>query len=76
LKKKFSVFDLGFSVDDITIEACFRLFGQFYLALGVNPTGYFWLMFFLETTLKSMSLEPLIDFLPYSIWSQNYDQKN
>ena len=32
---------LGFPVDDVTMRAYFRLFGQVYLPLGANPTGHF-----------------------------------
>jgi len=32
---------LGFSVDNVIKGACFRLFGQVYLALGDIPTSHF-----------------------------------
>jgi len=32
--KKIFVLDLGFSVGDVTVGACFRFFGQVYLPLG------------------------------------------
>ena len=47
----FFVSDLGFSVGDVTIGACFRLFGQVYIALVAKPTGYFLAQAFLETRL-------------------------
>jgi len=33
-------------VGDITMRTCFWLFGWLYLALGANPTSYFWLKLF------------------------------
>jgi len=59
----FFVLSLGFSVCDVTMGACFRLFGPVYLALGANPTGHFWLLFCVETRIQSVSLEPLNGFL-------------
>jgi len=49
----FFVLGLVFSVGDIIMGSCFCLFGHIYLALGANPTSYFWLKFFLESTLSS-----------------------
>jgi len=43
--KKFFDLGLGFSVGDITMRACFCLFGQLYLTLGANPTSHFWVKF-------------------------------
>jgi len=43
----------------------FLYFWRIYLVLGANPMSHdFGLSFFLETRLKSASLEPLSDFLP------------
>jgi len=42
-----------------------RLFGQLYLALGANPMSHFLAKFFLQTRLRSASLERLNGFLAY-----------
>jgi len=34
------VSDTGFSLGDVTMGACFRLFGQVYLALATSPTSH------------------------------------
>jgi len=47
----------------------FSNFRPIYMALGANPTGHFWLVFLLETRLKSASFEPLTG------CNQNYDSK-
>ena len=39
-KKSFFVLGLGFSVGDVVMGACFRLFGHVYLALGANPASH------------------------------------
>jgi len=35
--KRFFVFGLAFSGGDVTMRACFEIFGHLYLALGSNP---------------------------------------
>jgi len=52
-------------VGDVIIKVCFCLFGQGYLALGVNPTSQFLQKFIMEPGLTSESLEPLTSFLAY-----------
>jgi len=42
---------LGFSVGDVIMGSRFRLFGQFYLALGANPLSQFMAQVFMETML-------------------------
>jgi len=64
---------LGFSVVDVTMVACFYLFGQVYLALGTNPTNHFWLKFFWKLG-YNLHLELLIGFLAYlepKLWLKN-----
>jgi len=56
-------FGLGFSVGDIIIGACLRLFGQVYLALGANSMGHSLAQGFMESRLSFQSSEPLIGFL-------------
>jgi len=37
IKKRFFVFGLAFSGGDVTMRACFQIFGHLYLALSPNP---------------------------------------
>jgi len=66
--------DVGFSLGDVIMKACFCLCGQVYLALGANPTGHFLAQFFWESRLSSKSLEPFIGLLAYlepKLWLKN-----
>jgi len=38
---KIIFYRLGFSVGDVIMRACFRFFGQVYVALGANSTSHF-----------------------------------
>jgi len=48
-EKKVSRF--GFSGGDITMRACFHIFGRVYLSLGANPLSHFLAEVFLKTGL-------------------------
>ena len=63
--KKISVLGMRFSWGNVTSRGVFRFYGQFYPALGANPISQFFGSGFLETSLSSESLEPLIGFLAY-----------
>jgi len=68
------VLRFGFSVGDVLMEECFRLFEQIYLALGPNPRGNIFGWSFCGT-LATICVFRVLDWLSSTSGDKKYGSK-